>query len=679
MRPRAVTALAQMNPNIRAGTSSKGISSIGTRAVYCGLWPPQNERLRRFAGVRSTLLSLEATMGDTTSHGTRLRVLGSVVLLGFALGCGEPAPAPPAAAPAAAPQAQGAPAAGVEERRAALNALLSEHWEYELRRSPELASTIGDHRYDDRWTDQSPQALADHLEQVRQFHGRFQALSSEGLSEQEQLSHRLIVRNLGETLENARFENWLMPVNQFGGAHLRLPQLVSALRFETLADYQNYAKRLLAVPTVLAQTQELMALGLQKQLLPPREQLERAVDQAEQIAQQKAEESPFYEPVKKFPEAIAAAEQETLRAAVLAALNEQVLPAYRRLSEYLRSEYAPRGRAEPGLWALPEGPARYAAAVKTMTTTSLSASEIHQIGLDEVKRIETEMEAIGKQLGFADLAAFREHIRSDAKLRAKSREEIIERYERYTEGMYAELPKLFGRLPQQRMRILPTESFRERDAAPADYQQGTLDGSRPGTVRVNTYKAEERLWTDMEAIAYHEGVPGHHLQRTIQLELGDLPPFRQFGGYTAFSEGWGLYSERLGKDVGFYRDPYSDYGRLQIEMLRAIRLVVDTGVHEKKWTRDEMVKFFHDHSTIDEPSVQAETNRYIVIPGQALAYKIGQLTILRLREEARERLGERFDIRAFHDLVLGAGALPLDALEQRVDAWIARGGGSAGD
>ena len=306
-----------------------------------------------------------------------------------------------------------------------------------------------------------------------------------------------------------------------------------------------------------------------------------------------------------------------------------------------------------------------------MTTTDLTADQIHEIGLAEVARIEAAQAEIGKKLGFADFAAFKRHVRTDRKLYAKSRDDVLAHYRKYTDQMYTKLPELFGRLPKQRMTIEPFEKFREKEAAGAQYDQGTPDGSRPGRVLVNTYQATKRLTINMESTAYHEGVPGHHLQIAIQQELGELPPFRQQGGYVAFDEGWALYSERLGKEVGFYQDPYNDYGRLQDEILRAIRLVVDTGLHSRHWTREQVVQFFHDHSTIEEPDVQAETNRYIAIPGQALGYKIGQLTILRLRDKAQAALGKRFDIRAFHDEVLGAGALPLDILERRIDAWIA--------
>jgi len=616
-----------------------------------------------------------------------VRPLQTMLALTFAgsAACGSTAPATgpttaPAAgaAPAPASPPAPAPAADVAARRKALADLLAEQWEYTLRRSPELASIIGDPRYNDRWSDRSVEAIAEDLAQTRAFLARFEAIDTSGFPEQEVLNQRLMVRNLRQTLDEARFEDWLMPVNQMGGAHLELPQLVPLLRFATVKDYDDYLKRLDTLPVVLEQTAELMRRGRDKKLMPPRFLLQRVAGQAADLGDDKPEQSPFAEPAKKFGADIPAADQARLRAAVLAAIRDRVLPAYKKFAAFVRDEYEPHGRTDVGIWSLPDGAARYTAAARRETTTELTPDEIHEIGLREVARIEAEQEAIGKKLGFADLAAFRKHIRSNRKLYAKSRQQILDRYQTYTDQMYAKLPALFGRLPRQKMIILPVEPFREKDSAGAEYQRGTPDGSRPGMVRVNTYDPTRRLTIDMESTAYHEGVPGHHMQIAIQQELPELPPFRQQGGYTAYQEGWALYSERLGKEVGFYTDPYNDYGRLQDEMLRAIRLVVDTGLHAKKWTRAQVVQFFHDHSTIDEPSVQAETDRYIVWPGQALAYKIGQLTILRLRDKAKEALGAGFDVRGFHDEVLGAGPLPLDVLEARIDAWIARQPGGAG-
>jgi uncharacterized protein (DUF885 family) len=571
------------------------------------------------------------------------------------------------------PDAAPAPPAGptLDERRAQLTALLAEHWEYTLKRAPELASIIGDPRYNDRWSDMSPEAIAADLAQTQRFLDRFAAIDATGFPEQEALNQELMVRGLRQTLDDARFEDWLQPVNQQGGVHIMLPQLASFIRLATVKDYDDYVARLNAIPQVFDQVTALMRIGMAKGLIPPKILLTQCVPQSAALAGQKPADSPFAAPLAKFPKDMPKADQDRLKAAILDAIKTKVLPSYVTFTKFLKDEYVPKGRAEPGLWSLPDGVARYAARVKDMTTTTMSPDEIHELGLKEVARIEVAQAAIGKDLGFPDFATFKKHVRADKKLYAKSRKEILARYEGYVAQMYAKLPALFNRLPKQKMIVEAVEGFREKEAAGAQYAQGTPDGSRPGRVQVNTFAPTKRLTIDMESTAYHEGVPGHHMQIAIQQELGDLPPFRQQGNYNAYAEGWALYSEGLGKEVGFYQDPYNDYGRLQDEMLRAIRLVVDTGFHAKKWTRQQVVDFFHDHSTIDEPTVQSETDRYIADPGQALGYKIGQLTILRLRHEAEAALGAKFDIRAFHDQVLGAGALPLDVLERRIHAWVA--------
>jgi uncharacterized protein (DUF885 family) len=342
-----------------------------------------------------------------------------------------------------------------------------------------------------------------------------------------------------------------------------------------------------------------------------------------------------------------------------------------KLANYLATEYAPKGRTEPGLWSLPDGDARYRFAIQLNTTTDMDPEAIHELGLKEVTRIEGEQLAIAKKLGFADLKSFRASLPSNKKLIPTSRDQIVETYRHYIAQMQPELPKLFGLLPKTEVQVQPVQPFREKEAAAADYSQGTPDGSRPGIVYVNTSDFQHRSLISCESTAYHEGVPGHHMQISIAQTLPGLPAFRQQAGYTAYAEGWALYSERLGKDIGFYQEPYSDYGRLSDELLRADRLVLDTGVHFKHWTRQQMVDFFHEHSSEDEPDIQAETDRYIAIPGQALAYKLGQLKILELRERAQKELGSKYDIKAFHDEILNGGALPLDVLDARVSAWIA--------
>jgi uncharacterized protein (DUF885 family) len=574
------------------------------------------------------------------------------------------------AAAAAAVQAA-APAGDVESRRSALRALLDEQWQFTLRENPEFASYLGDKRYNDQLSDVSVAGIERQLAKSRELLARFEAIDNTGFPEQEALDKVLMVRNLRETLDGARFKRWEMPVNQLSGIHLEMPELVTLLTFATVKDYDDLVARYRKLPAAFDQTVDSMRKGLADGLMPPKFLLEKVAEQAAAIASQKPEDTAFAEPLKKFPAAVPAAEQGRIREAMLAAIREAVLPAYRRFADFVKTDYAPKGRTQAGMWSLPDGAARYAFEVKTNTTTDLTPEQIHQIGLRQVAEIEQQMLAIAKRLGYADLKSFNAKVQGDPDLKARSREQILEIYRGYIDGMNAKLPSLFGRLPKAKVEVAPVEAFREKEAPGANYQPGTLDGTRPGRVQVNTYDPTSRKTISMESTAYHEGVPGHHLQIAIAQELPTLPPFRQNGFYTAYVEGWALYSERLGKEVGFYANPYNDYGRLQDEMLRAIRLVVDTGFHYKRWTRDQVVQFFHDHSAIDEVEVQNETDRYIVAPGQALAYKIGQLKILELRDRARQQLGQAFDIRAFHDEVLGAGALPLDVLETRIDQWIA--------
>jgi uncharacterized protein (DUF885 family) len=413
-----------------------------------------------------------------------------------------------------------------------------------------------------------------------------------------------------------------------------------------------------------------MRQGMQERLMPLRYLLEKVTEQAEEIAAQSGEASPFAKPLAKFSPGISAADQQRLRSAFLTAINTEVLPAYKRFATFVRDEYAPHGRSEPGVWALPDGAARYRFEIRRLTTTDLTAEQIHQIGLKQIADTEAQMLVLANKLGFNDLASLNEHIKKDRSLYATSGEQVLDLYTRYTRQMEAQLPKLFGRLPQNKLVVIPMDSFRARNAVPADYTPGAQDGSRPGRINVNQWDPEHRLTLNIEAIAYHEGVPGHHLQISIGQELRGLPAFRKNGDYTAFIEGWALYSERLGKEIGFYQDAYSDYGRLENEMWRAIRLVIDTGVHEKHWSRERMVDYFHRYTAMDEPNVQTEVDRYIAWPGQALAYKLGQLEILSLREEARQKLGDKFDLRAFHDEVVGSGPLPLDVLHSQVESWI---------
>jgi len=562
----------------------------------------------------------------------------------------------------------------MESRRKALNVLLAEQWEYRLRTNPQFATIVGDKRYNDRLDDFSQKAIDEDLEQTKRFLARFELIDTSGFPEQEALNKTLMVRQLQRELDEAKFKPWQMPVNQFSGIHIQLPQFVTLLPFTGVKDYEDYISRLKQVPRVFDENIVQMQKGMSDGLMPPRFLLEKVVKQAQAIADMPPEKTPFAQPLDKFPSLISGDDQKRLREAVLEQIRVSVLPSYTKFITFVKEDYAPKGRTEPGVWSLPDGEARYALAVERVTTTSMTPEEIHELGLKQVAEIEAQMLAIAKKLGYSDIKSLNDAINNDPKLHeqlyAHSRQEILDLYRKHIDEMWQKLPLLFGHLPKEKLEVMPIEQFREKEAA-THYNPGTPDGSRPAHVMVNTGDYEHRKLITVESTAYHEGVPGHHMQISIAQEMPSLPPFRQHAFFTAFIEGWALYSERLGKEVGFYQDPYSDYGRLQDEMLRAIRLVVDTGVHYKKWNRQQMVDFFHAHSAVDEPDVQSETDRYIAWPGQALGYKVGQLKILELRARAKNELGDRFDLRTFHDEVLDAGALPLDVLDGRVNEWIA--------
>ena len=575
--------------------------------------------------------------------------------------------------------AHGNDAQSLDARRQQLNKLIAEEWEYELRESPELATVIGDYRYNDRWSDGSLAHVAQTKKDLQAWLARLEAVDTTSFPEQEKLNQSLMVRDLKLRIEGIALKNFEMPVDQFYGIHLLLAQFVALVPFDSTRHYEDYLARLHKVPQVLDEIIEVLKQGEKDRLMPPRFLLEKTVTQCKSIAGPAGETSAFGQPAAHFADGVLATDRTRLHNAIIAAVDNEVRPAYTKLANFLATEYAPKGRTDPGLWALPDGDARYRFRIRQQTTTGMDPEAIHQLGLREVTLIEREQLVIAKKLGFDDLASFRVFVKADPKMFATSREQLLEKYRQYIKQMEPKLPKIFGLLPKTGVEVRPVEEFQEKEAASASYIQGTPDGSRPGIIRVNTGNFAHRTLMNVESTAYHEGVPGHHLQISIAQTLPGLPPFRQQAGYTGYIEGWALYSERLGKDVGFYQDPYSDYGRLSDEMLRAIRLVLDTGVHYKHWTRQQMIDFFHAHSSEDEPGVHAETDRYIAIPAQALAYKLGQLEILKLRDRAQAELGNKYDIRAFHDEILNGGALPLDVLDARVTTWIAaQKSGSAG-
>lgn len=575
------------------------------------------------------------------------------------------------------PQTQVPPAPlSLEDRRQALNDLFHDYWEDTLKHDPEFASSIGDKRYNDQISDYSVAAINDALARNRNFLLHLAAIDPTGFTDQEKVSQDLLIRSFEQDEEAAEFKEWEMPVNQMDGIYSTYPRLVAELSFDSVKDYDDWIARLHAIPTAFEQVTTDMSIGMDDHRVPPKYLLQKTLEQVKTLAGQKPEDSPLALPLKKFPASIPAPEQERIKTEMLAAISKEVLPAYQRFARFLQVSYIPAGRDKPGIDALPDGARYYQFLIKRTTTTDLTAAQIHQIGLDQVAKDEAQMLVIAQKLGFKDLAGFRASLKTNPRMHPASADALLDAYRSYLKPMQAKLPELFGRLPKAPFEVVPVPDYIAKTSAPAYYEAGTPDGSRPGRLFIDTYDATDRNLYAVEDIAYHEGIPGHHLQISIAQELTGIPEFRKYGHYTAFTEGWGLYAEHLGKDVGFYQDPYSDYGRLEADIWRAIRLVVDTGVHSQGWTRDQMVQYFHDHSNIDEPSIQAEVDRYIAWPSQALAYKIGQLKILELRDRAQKALGPKFDLRVFHDRVIDSGALPLDVLEQRIDAWITEEQGS---
>jgi uncharacterized protein (DUF885 family) len=561
--------------------------------------------------------------------------------------------------------------APVTERRAALNALFKQYWDMSLERSPEFASTIGDKRWNDKITDYSAAARNAWLEREQDLLMKLGAIDDTGFTESEKTSRELLLREFTDDIEAADFKEWEMPVNQMHGIYETYAGVANHLSFTEVKDYEDWITRLKAIPTAFTQVTENMSIGMEDHRVPPKYLLKQTLDQVKELASQKPEDSPLAAPLKKFPASISAAEQQLLRAEMLKAIQERVLPAYQRFARFLEVSYIPAGRDEPGVWSIPDGAKYYQFLIRRETTLNLTPEQIHQIGLDEVKRDEAEMLAIAQKLGFKDLASFRASLKDNPKLKPASPQALLDAYQGHVNEMQAKLPELFGRLPKNKLEVVRMPEYLEKTAPPAYYDPGSPEAGRPGHLWVNEYNVPNRSLLNVEAVSYHEGLPGHHLQFAIAQEQEGVPEFRKHDEYTAFVEGWALYSERLGKDIGFYTDPYSDFGRLDADVWRAIRLVVDTGVHAQHWTRQQMVDYFHEHSSLDEPTVQSEVDRYIAWPGQALAYKAGQMKILALREKARKELGTKFDLRAFHDRVIDDGAMPLDILESRIDAWIA--------
>jgi uncharacterized protein (DUF885 family) len=554
----------------------------------------------------------------------------------------------------------------VTERLAAQNALFDEQYESDLRYSPLRATAYGDYRYNDKLGDFSLAAIAERNQTDRAFLTRLQAVPTVGFSDQDQLSHDLLVRVLQQRIADFDLKEYEMPINQQSGIHTNLADLPLSVPFDSVKHYEDYIARLHQIPTAFSQTEEVLRAGVKDNLMPVRFLLEKIPSQCQGII----DANPFLNPTKKYPSDISQEDQKRLTQQITDAIQNDVFPAYKKFADFVRTEYAPHGRTTLAITSLPDGEKRYLNAISARTTTHMTADEIHQLGLREIERIQAEMTAIAKKEGFADLESFRASLKTNPKYIPKSSDEILDDFRRYIAQMQPKLPQLFTLLPKSPVTVEAIPAF---DAGAAThYMIGTPDGKRPGRVVVATSRFADRSLIDDEAIAYHEGIPGHHMQLSVQQQLTNLPKFRVHGfGFTAYTEGWALYAEQLGKEVGFYQDPVSDYGRLSSELFRAVRLVVDTGIHSKGWSRDQVVEFMRKSGAVDEPTIQSETDRYISWPAQALAYKLGQLKIRELRERAEKELGSKFDVRTFHDEMLDGGTLPLDLLESRTEKWIA--------
>jgi uncharacterized protein (DUF885 family) len=556
--------------------------------------------------------------------------------------------------------------ASVAERVAAQNAIFEDQYQSDLRYSPERATAYGDYRYNDQLGQRSMAAAAERDKTNREFLGRLSAIPTTGMSEQDQLSHDLLARVLELRNTNYDLKEFEMPVDQMNGIHTELADLPLAVPFDSVKHYEDYIARLHQIPRVLDQTTEVLRAGMKDKLMPVRFLLEKVPVQCQGII----EANPFLLPTKKYPADISADDQKRLTQEITDAINTDVLPAYRKFADFVRTDYAPQGRTTLAVTSLPDGEKRYQNDIYGRTTTRLTPDEIHQIGLGEMARIQAEMTVIAKKQGFADLAAFRASLKNNPKYIPTSAEQILDGYRHYIAQMEPRLPDLFTLLPKSPVTVEAIPAFQSADAT--HYQTGTPDGKRPGRVVVATSDFAHRTTILDEATAYHEGIPGHHMQLSVAQQLTGLPKFRTHGlGFSAYTEGWALYAEQLGKEVGFYNDPVSDYGRLSSELFRAVRLVVDTGIHSKGWSREQVVDFFRKSGAIDEPLIQSETDRYIAWPAQALSYKLGQLKFRELRERAEKELGPKFDIRAFHDEMIDGGTLPLDMLDARTNRWIA--------
>jgi len=559
----------------------------------------------------------------------------------------------------------------------ALAELFEESFETQLELDPLLATSIGDPRYNDRLPmTQAPDYRAKVEAAGRRALDRLKAFDREALSDSDRLSYDVFRLQQERTLEGIRFAaEHLLPVDQRRTLPVYFAQLGSGKSlhpFKTAKDYDDFLKRADAYSVWVDQAIVSMREGMRTGYVQPRVLMERALPVLAAHLVEKPEDSLFWGPITAFPSELAEADKERLTAAYRKAITATIVPAYRRLHAFIRDEYLPKCRDTVGVDALPDGKEYYSYRVRVSTTTSLTPAEIHDLGLTEVTRLHEEIRALMRHLKFeGDLHAFFTYMKTDPRFRWNTPEEVIADYEAVKKRVNAALPRLFETLPRADYEVRPVEKFRERSAAGGSYVAASPDGSRPGVFYANTYDLKSRSKWGMESLSLHEGNPGHHLQLSVAREAESLPRFRRFGGYTAYVEGWGLYAESLGDELGAYEDPYQDFGRLEAELWRAIRLVVDTGLHSKGWTREQVLDYMSENSATGDATRVSEAERYISWPAQALAYKIGELKIRELRMRAQAKLGARFDVRKFHTEILKDGPLPLDVLEPKIDGWIA--------
>lgn len=553
----------------------------------------------------------------------------------------------------------------------ALHDLFNREWEYSLAHNPTRASSLGDRRWNDRWSDVSLASIQRKNRHNIAVLAELGKIDRSKLSRTDQLNYDLFKRDYETSVAEFKFRWYLVPLNQRGGIQSQ-NELADSLRFETVKDYEDWIARINSFPAYMDQTIALMREGVKANLVLPRVIMQRIPAQIDKQMVSSGDQSLFYKPFKRFSPAIPVSEQERLMRAAIPAIETNIIPSYQRFKKFFVEEYLPASYKEVGAWQAPQGAELYAFLVRKFTTTNTTPSEVHERGLSEVRRIRAAMQLVMDQVGFkGTLAEFFTFLRTDKRFYYSTAEELFAAYEAISKRIDPHLVKVFKTLPRMPYGVQAIPAAIAPDTTTAYYRQPSADGSRAGTYFVNLYQPEARPKWEMMALSLHEAVPGHHLQIALAQELGEIPNFRRFGGYTAFVEGWALYAESLGEDMRLYDDPYAKFGQLSYEMWRAVRLVVDTGMHQMKWTRKQAIDYFMENCPKQELDIINEIDRYIAWPGQALAYKTGELKIKELRQRANKELGEKFDVRDFHEVVLGSGAVPLDVLERNVDEWIA--------